>query len=266
MKKLIPLFCAMFLSITSFAQNQEHVITNQDVVDMVKAQFSTELIIKKIQTTDSVKFDTSVQDLKKLKASGVEERIIMAMLETARIKKGQSVSPKDTVEDKDKQNEPTPNVYLNRDGSFGPAFEQVKTPSAKSAVKPEKLSVKAKSFTFDLDECRLWGDVIACEVLVTNTREERRQLGFVYVSTIVDDQGNERKATLKSIGGNDQNSATLQQGVAVRARLTFEGIQKRPKTVKLLSLSLNTPALIGGRRIAGGGNFQVEFKDISLAQ
>ena len=73
MKKLILLVCAMFLSITSFAQNQKHATTNQDVIVMAKAQLSTELIIKQIQTADAVNFDTSPQDIIKLKHSGVEE-------------------------------------------------------------------------------------------------------------------------------------------------------------------------------------------------
>jgi hypothetical protein len=52
------------------------------------------------------------------------------------------------------------------------------TPSAESAVKPKKMNVQAKSFTFELDECRLSGDVITCEVMVTNSTYESRRLGF----------------------------------------------------------------------------------------
>lgn len=262
MKKLILLVCAMSLSITSFAQNQKHATTNQDVIDMVKAQLSTELIIKQIQTAEAVNFDTSPQDIIKLKHSGVEEKIIMVMLEMSRTKHGQNVTP----EDKDKAQQSTPNRYFNEDGTYGPAIKAAMTPSGESAVKPKKMNVKAKSFTFELDECRLSDNVITCEVMVTSNTRESRRLGFAYVSTMVDDQGNERAAVQKSIGGTDSNYSNLSDGIAVRARLVFEGIQKAPKVVKLLRLSLNTPALIGGRRIAGGGNFQVEFKDISLTQ
>lgn len=269
MKRLIPLVCVMFLSSISFAQNLKHATTNQDIVDMVKAQLSAELIIKEIQTADSVNFDTSPQEIIKLKKSGVEERIIMAMLERAKVKQGQDVDPDVAGEGKSRPDKPGQKVYINEDGTYGPEIEKaVKAAGEKSAVtvKSEKQSVKAKAFTFELDTCGLSGDVITCDVMVTNNASESMQLRFLYVSTMVDDQGNEFRAAQKSIGGNDSSEATLSRGVPVRARLVFEGIQKAPKIVKLLRLSLSTPPVIGGRRIAGGGSFKVEFKDIPLAQ
>lgn len=58
---------------------QSSLLTNRDVLDMVRAGLSQDLIIAKIRSTPS-KFDTSPTALSELKADGVAEAILLAMV------------------------------------------------------------------------------------------------------------------------------------------------------------------------------------------
>jgi hypothetical protein len=61
-------------------QNQQAELTNKDVLDMIKAGLSTEIIVTKIRTSPS-KFDTSSATLAELKAANVPDAVILAMVE-----------------------------------------------------------------------------------------------------------------------------------------------------------------------------------------
>ena len=75
--KLAPLFLVL-ATLVSNAQNKP--LTNDDVVQMVKAGLDAETVVKAIQANDSA-FDTSVQGLLALKGAGIDKPIIDAMLE-----------------------------------------------------------------------------------------------------------------------------------------------------------------------------------------
>lgn len=77
----------LFISIAlgqsqAVSQNTKAVLTNSDVVQMVKAGLSSELIIAKIKTS-SAKFDTSPSVLADLKQDGVSESILVAMVQAS---------------------------------------------------------------------------------------------------------------------------------------------------------------------------------------
>ncbi|HEY0077762.1 MAG TPA: hypothetical protein VGB73_03880 [Pyrinomonadaceae bacterium] len=55
-------------------------LTNQDVLDMLKAGLSQEVVVAKIKST-SASFDTSPAVLQELKAAGVPEAVILAMVQ-----------------------------------------------------------------------------------------------------------------------------------------------------------------------------------------
>jgi hypothetical protein len=73
---LIPI---LLLSITIGSAQEKKPLVNDDIIQMVKASFSEETIIKTIETSPC-NFDTSVQGLLALKFGGVSEKIINAML------------------------------------------------------------------------------------------------------------------------------------------------------------------------------------------
>ncbi|MGH8143270.1 MAG: hypothetical protein ACREU2_12225, partial [Steroidobacteraceae bacterium] len=64
-------------------QAQSIVLTNQDVVSMVKAGLPAEIIVPKIQRS-SVSFDTSPAMLEKLKSDGIPDSVILAMVEASK--------------------------------------------------------------------------------------------------------------------------------------------------------------------------------------
>ena len=66
-----------------FAQNGEP-ITNDDIVKMARAKLSTSIIVTTIKSANSLKFDLSPAGLIALKDAGVDDRVIEAMMATAR--------------------------------------------------------------------------------------------------------------------------------------------------------------------------------------
>jgi hypothetical protein len=82
-------FC-LLLTLPATAQGQKP-ITNDDVVQMVKGGFDESTCITAIEAGDP-NFDTSVQALMALKAAGVNEKIISAMLAATK-KKAEAAKP-----------------------------------------------------------------------------------------------------------------------------------------------------------------------------
>lgn len=90
MKKVVSL--SLVLVLTTFttanplirqqpqSQQQATELTNKDVLDMIKAGLSSDVIIAKIRTSRS-RFDTSPTTLAELKTANVSDAVIMAMVE-----------------------------------------------------------------------------------------------------------------------------------------------------------------------------------------
>jgi hypothetical protein len=73
----------LFLSAVAFAQAPSPSaapLTNEDVVKMAKAGFGSEVIQAKVEQAPAVNFRLEVDDLTKLKAAGVSQSVISAML------------------------------------------------------------------------------------------------------------------------------------------------------------------------------------------
>ena len=56
-------------------------MTNGEVVELVKARLSGDVIVAKIRSTTEVNFDTSAAGLAALKAADVPDTVIVAMLQ-----------------------------------------------------------------------------------------------------------------------------------------------------------------------------------------
>lgn len=67
----------------SLVSGQE-TVTNADVLTMVRARVSTDLIVKTIENSRSVRFDVQPMTIVGLKQAGVDDRIIEAMLTAAK--------------------------------------------------------------------------------------------------------------------------------------------------------------------------------------
>ena len=77
MKKLILL---LFIPLLSFSQE---ILNNQSVIDMIELGFEDQVIIDKIESTNS-DFDTSIETLKLLKESGASPVILSAMIKASK--------------------------------------------------------------------------------------------------------------------------------------------------------------------------------------
>ena len=77
MKKLILL---LFIPFLSFSQE---ILNNQSVIDMIQLGFEDQVIIDKIESTNS-DFDTSIETLKLLKESGASPVILSAMIKASK--------------------------------------------------------------------------------------------------------------------------------------------------------------------------------------
>lgn len=78
--KLLLLLLCWAITLAACAQTSADFMNNQSVIDMIKAGFSKELIISKIESTQC-KFNTSTQALIELKKQRVPEDVIAAMLD-----------------------------------------------------------------------------------------------------------------------------------------------------------------------------------------
>src|SRR5262249_49855168 len=69
-------------SMVGFGQPQTHsaALTNSDVLDLVKANISADVIVAKIKSSDC-RFETSPATLKNLKDAGVPDNVVLAMIE-----------------------------------------------------------------------------------------------------------------------------------------------------------------------------------------
>ena len=77
MKKLILL---LFIPLLSFSQE---ILNNQSVIDMIQLGFVDQVIIDKIESTNS-DFDTSIETMKLLKESGASPSILSAMIKASK--------------------------------------------------------------------------------------------------------------------------------------------------------------------------------------
>jgi hypothetical protein len=258
--KILCLTIILFSSLVICnAQNSTpEILTNKMVVELVKAKFSADTIIKKIRTASAVKFDTSTSALIELKNAGVEETIIQVMLDRAS-------SNASVVSGNG------PERVIGGDG-LTRIEPSAKTTDSKEKEQPKKFSVTAQSFTFDLDWCKSSGDAIICEYTVTNRSDVNKDIGVGRnsPSTMVDEKGNPYRSSSNQIGMERDGMQPLSSNIPIRGKVVFEGIEKPLTVIKLLKLSVASfgPRTGGPVRILGNhwNYFNVEFRDIPLAQ
>jgi hypothetical protein len=81
-RNLSVLVCltTLLLPLSLFSQQQSQALTNKDVLDMLKAGLTPEIVITKIKSS-TCNFDTSPAALKELKSAGVPDAVILAMVQ-----------------------------------------------------------------------------------------------------------------------------------------------------------------------------------------
>jgi Caspase domain len=134
-----------------------------------------------------------------------------------------------------------------------------------------RQTTKAKFFTFDLNGCKASGDNITCEFMVINSVDSEKQIGVSRypLPTMIDDKGNQYKASISQIGNERENLLPLAANVPVKGWVTFVNIPNRPTVIKLLTWTLLTPGIRPGPvrdYRPYNENFKVEFRDIPVSQ
>src|SRR5215467_7371277 len=79
---VVVALAASFLTFSSTAGSAQETLTNQSIMEMLKAGLSERVVIAKIRTSPS-SFDTSTDALIALKKNGVSEKVIEAMMSPA---------------------------------------------------------------------------------------------------------------------------------------------------------------------------------------
>ena len=100
--------------------------------------------------------------------------------------------------------------------------------------------VEVKNFLFQLQKCKLSGQTVTCDFMVTSKGQDRELtiLGNTG-SRILDDMGNEFKATNVIMGNasdSDWVSKRLVSNIPVKARLVFESVPSQPNLLLLLEI------------------------------
>lgn len=246
-KVIIVLFILLSMSMICSAQKPaQEPMTNNDVVEMVKAQFAVDTIIKKIQTTSLIKFDTSTEALKVLKKAGVDEKVLIAMMDReAMLNRTNNASA---------NNAPQVVYEVGSDG----VLREV-------ASKDKKFSVKESFFTFDLKTCKNSGGDIVCNLMITNNDKLPKVIRFWYESLMLDDKGNQYKASeLKLANTEGTRLMTLAFDAPVNARVVFNNVSSQPTSIKLLTLWFDLRPQGEVYAFGAGRPIKVEFRDISI--
>ncbi len=71
---------ALFFVLLCLASAQSPELTNEDILEMTKAGISGSVIVAKISSSQSCRFDTSVSALAGLKKAGVDDSVLSAMI------------------------------------------------------------------------------------------------------------------------------------------------------------------------------------------
>lgn len=113
---------------------------------------------------------------------------------------------------------------------------------------------KAEGLSFELSNCYLNGDVLLCDLAVTALKKDFS----IYLSAhsrVIDRKGNQVEAKTITVGGRAETIHAyleLVRGIALVARLRFDGLDTETKSLKLIEI------------VYGGGTSKVQFRDVAL--
>ncbi len=121
-----------------------------------------------------------------------------------------------------------------------------------------KLRLESQFFVFDLKQCRMSGSTVICELVITNTDADR-VLRLGDSTKMFDDSGSEYSAKQVQVANKEGDSVepTLINGVATKARFTFEGVSPQATRISLLDI-------YGIPRVRDAQDFHIQFRNIPL--
>lgn len=139
------------------------------------------------------------------------------------------------------------------------------TSSASDSNSPRKpkQTAKASLYTFDLDDCRLSGSTVFCDLTITNNDNDRlfSYDNLVGGAAMIDDLGGTYRATSIGIANrNGFDDAVIAKNVPTKSRITFDNVSPQAAKIAVLRMQFN--------RFAQGiiNSFKVEFRDVVLSK
>jgi hypothetical protein len=235
-KRLVPVLLLAILALSSLVvlgQQPKKVLTNDDVIKMVKEGLPDNVIVSTIQQFPA-NYDVSPDALIQMKRQGVSGIVLTAVLEAEKVKNSK---PTDVT-----------------------ASSESKTPQI---IKPEIRN----DFVFELKLCQSsGGDSINCWFAVTNKAQERSltitleshiddNLNGRFLATDVGiaNQGRERLAW----GGFEPYASnTLKQGNPLGAVLVFQKVNPEATSIRVLRIMCRWER----------ENFYVDFKNVPITR
>jgi len=137
------------------------------------------------------------------------------------------------------------------------------TRDSSSSRRPAKQTVKASLYTFDLDDCRLSGSTIVCDLTITNNDADRMfsYNNLVGGAGLVDNLGGTYGATsLRIANRNGYDDAIIVSNVPTKSRVIFDNVS--PEATKIVSLKMQFNRFDQGII----NHFTIEFRDVILSK
>lgn len=135
--------------------------------------------------------------------------------------------------------------------------------NSNSSPQSKKPTVKASLYTFVLDDCRLSGTTIVCDLTVTNNDRDRM---FSYDNLVggagmVDNLGGTYMATsIRIANRNGFDDAVLVSNVPTKSRIIFDNVSADATKIASLKMQFNR---LDGHILT---HFKVEFRDVVLSK
>ena len=126
------------------------------------------------------------------------------------------------------------NVNSETNSNSKLANDNNSTKQAQSLMKVEEHSV-----VFNLQQCRKSGTSITCNLVLTNTGQDRRFRLSVYESQLFDELGNGYKGSEAQVANQTGSTPEIAfiSGVTTKAQMTFEKIEPNATKITLLKFS-----------------------------
>jgi len=232
----------MVVLVVSVCAQQGKPLTNSDVIRMVQEKVDEDVIMRAIRTSD-ISFDVSPDGLIQLKKGKVKKHIIAAM-QDLQLRRNNVRAASNTTN--------TKGVVPERD--------QPSVPLLSPTPKPSPVATETSAFyRFDLEKCSHSGMTVQCKFIITNLGDFRRlwiPLGRTF--NIIDNNGNQARATGSIMGIKRDDEAEIPEGVSINYSATFTDVPLSASRISRLTMSFYP----GNRQ----RRTELVFKDIPLSR
>jgi hypothetical protein len=231
----------MGVLIVAVCAQQGKPLTNNDVIRMVQEEIDEDVIMRAIRTSD-INFDVSPDGLIQLKKGKVKKHIIAAM-QDLQLRRNNARAASNAAN--------TKGIVSERD--------QPSVPLPTPMSKPSLVATETSAFyRFDLEKCSHSGMTVQCKFTITNLGEFRRLWIPLRTFNIIDNDGNQTRASGSMMGVKRDDEAEIPERVSINYSATFTEVPISATRISRLTMSFYP----GNRQ----PRTQLVFKDIPLSR